>query len=92
VTALLESEAEARALPGVRAVYAAYDLAGWQQHWLSACQAMLTEACGDIPLGGYEREVLMDLGGQPERLAAVLAVIRRARETGTTAREDGTDE
>lgn len=89
MTAPLESEADASALPEVRAIYALAreNKPGWRQEWDRQCQAMIAEACDGVRLGEYERRIVLRLTDEPVACAAVAAVIRRARETGTTARE-----
>lgn len=91
----LDSEAEARALPSVRAVHAT---PGHGQDWRdrrgAAVRAITGDACdyARITPGTYEARFLDWLAEwEPEMGAAAANLIRRAFEAGLAAREDGTD-
>ena len=95
MTALLESEADARALPEVRAAFEAARARTGDRGVLTArARAMLATALEGVPLGAYEEHMLLDwLPGLDIYACAVVAtVIRRARETGPATREDDTDD
>ena len=94
MTEPLESEADVRALPEVRAAFeAARADAGCRGVLTARARAMLATALEGVPLGAYEERVL--LGWLPGldiyACAVVAAVIRRARETRPAEREDGDD-
>jgi len=78
----LETEAQTRALPAVRAIYGAMHRADPRQRaGDQMCAALIINACGaaGVQLGGYDRRIIGWLAGwEPQMCAVVAGLIERA--------------
>lgn len=95
MTAPLETEADARSLPGVRAVQAVEGHGEqWRRDRRAAIRAITAQACGQagvIP-GAYEARFLDGMAEwEPERNGALANLLVRFYEAGMAAREEGGD-
>jgi hypothetical protein len=80
-TAPLETEDQARELPAVRAVYAAFRAGPGVGHMAPHNERMLVAACyaAGVELGAYDRRILAWLAGwEPQTCAVVAGLITRA--------------
>ena len=77
----IESQEQARALPAVRAVYAAFDATPGEGRMIAGNKRMILDACraAGISLGAYDGRIIDWLGGwEPEVCAVVAGLITRA--------------
>lgn len=80
-----ETEREARELPAVRAVYAAFDRDPGAGRMAPHIHRMLSEACtaAGVQLGAYDRRILAWLAGwEPQTCAVIAGLISRANLAG----------
>ena len=96
---LLETEDDARRLPAVAAIYTRAHESPGRGVMAEGNREMLTAAVefAGLTLGAYEERILLEwFAGtwEPQTVAVVAGVIRRAHLTGMAARtgEDGSDE
>ena len=95
VTPPLETEAQARALPAVRAVYEAFDADPGAGKMTPHNRRMLGRACeaAGLVMGRYDDRVIEWLSGwEPQVCAVVAGLITRAHLAGLAAREDDGDD
>lgn len=84
----VETEAQARQLPAVRGVYAAFDSAPGVGRMAPHNLAMLTEACAAarVELGAYDTRILGWLAGWEPQTCAVIAGHHRQGRRGPAMR------
>ncbi len=90
----LGSEADARALPSVAAIFRAVTEGSRQGVMEAGCKRMLRDACSSagVEMGAYDEHVLAWLAmWEPQVCAAVAGWIERAHESGRQEK-DGSDE
>ena len=86
------TETEARELPAVQAIYAAFSAGPGPGAMEPHTRAMLAEACEDhgVVLGAFDRRVLDWLAGwEPATCAVICGLIGRAHEAGRIEGEHG---
>jgi hypothetical protein len=91
VSGPLETEQQARELPGVRAIFAAFDRDPGPGKMAPHTHKMLISACAaaGVELGDYDRRILLWLSGwEPQTCAVIAGLISRAHAAEDTRRLD----
>jgi hypothetical protein len=81
----LETEQQARELPAVQAIFAAFDRNPGAGKMAPHTYRMLMSACvsAGVELGDYDRRILLWLAGfEPQACAVIAGLIGRAHEAG----------
>jgi hypothetical protein len=90
MTGPFETEQQARETPGVRDVYAAFDLDPGAGKMAPHTHQMLMRACtaAGVSLGAYDRRILAWLATwEPQTAAVITGLISRAHDVGRAAAE-----
>ena len=88
MTGPFETEQQARQLPAVQAVYAAFRADPGVGKMTPQTHEMLLSACAaaGVELGAYDRHILAWLAGwEPQTVAVIAGLISRAHEAGRAA-------
>ena len=90
----IETEADALALPGVRAAFEASRESTRRGVLAEHGRAMIASAFQGVPLGAYQERLFLDWlpSFEVQACAAIAEAVKLARETGPAAREDDADD